>query len=163
MVTRSVPFRRPGGLRPFFFRTPAPKLVWVPFQKKRSCLGSRAHFRSLRAGCPMQFRDKFHTEETHMSLYENSIRIKGFLGKDAITKSITNGAIFVAFSVATKSSYKDKQSGEWVSQTFWHRITAFGKPAIYANNQQLKKGDYVEITGELRSSEYTSKSGEAKS
>src|ERR1700677_1498432 len=62
-----------------FFRTPAPKQVWVPFQKKRSCLGSRAHFRSLRAGCPMQFRDKFQTEETHMSLYENSIRIKGFL------------------------------------------------------------------------------------
>ena len=96
-----------------------------------------------------------------MSLYENSIRIKGFLGKDAITKSITNGAIFVAFSVATKSSYKDKPSGEWVSQTFWHRITAFGKPAVYANNQQLKKGDYVEITGELRSSEYTTKAGEA--
>jgi len=98
-----------------------------------------------------------------MSLYENSIRIKGFLGKDAMTKSITNNTVFVAFSVATKSSYKDKQTGEWVSQTFWHRITAFGKPAIAANNLELKKGDYVEITGELRSSEYTSKSGEAKS
>jgi single-strand DNA-binding protein len=96
-----------------------------------------------------------------MSLYENSIRIKGFLGKDAMSKSIANGTVFVAFSVATKSSYKDKQSGEWISQTFWHRITAFGKPAVYANNQQLKKGDYVEITGELRSSEYTAKSGEA--
>ena len=69
-----------------------------------------------------------------MSLYENSIRIKGFLGKDAMTKSITNNTVFVAFSVATKSSYKDKQTGEWVSQTFWHRITAFGKPAIAANN-----------------------------
>jgi single-strand DNA-binding protein len=110
----------------------------------------------------MQFRGKFQTEETQMSLYENSIRIKGFLGKDAVTKSITNGAIFVAFSVATKSSHKDKQSGEWVSQTFWHRITAFGKPALDANNLGLKKGDYVEISGELRSSEYTAKSGEAK-
>lgn len=92
-----------------------------------------------------------------MSLYENSIRIKGFLGKDALTKSITNGKIYVAFNVATKSSYKDKQSGEWVSQTFWHRVTAFGKPAVDANNLQLKKGDYVEVEGELRSSEYTSK------
>ena len=89
-----------------------------------------------------------------MSLYENSIRIKGFLGKDAMTKSIANGKIFVSFSVATKSSYKDRQTNEWVSQTFWHRITAFGKPALDANNQQLKKGDYVEIEGELRSSEY---------
>ncbi len=97
-----------------------------------------------------------------MSLYENSIRIKGFLGKDAMTKSIANGKIFVAFSVATKSSYKNKQTGEWVSETFWHRITAFGKPALDANNQQLKKGDYVQIEGELRSTEYTAESGETK-
>ena len=97
-----------------------------------------------------------------MSLYENSIRIKGFLGKDAMTKSIANGRIFVSFSVATKSSYKDKQTEKWVSQTFWHRITAFGKPALDANNQQLKKGDYVEIEGELRSSEYTAECGENK-
>ncbi len=89
--------------------------------------------------------------------------LRGFLGKDAITKSITNCKIFVAFSVATKSSYKDKQTGEWVSQTFWHRITAFGKPAVDANNQQLRKGDYVEIEGELRSSEYTAEAGENKS
>jgi single-strand DNA-binding protein len=92
-----------------------------------------------------------------MSLYENSIRIKGFLGKDALTKSITNGKIYVAFTVATKSSYKDKQTGEWVSQTYWHRVTAFGKPALDANNLELKKGDYVEVEGELRSSEYASK------
>ncbi len=97
-----------------------------------------------------------------MSLYENSIRIKGFLGKYAITRSISNGKIFVAFSVATKSSYKDKQTGEWVSQTFWHRITAFGKPALEANNQQLKKGDYVEIEGEMRSSEFTAEAVENK-
>jgi single-strand DNA-binding protein len=97
-----------------------------------------------------------------MSLYENGIRIKGFLGKDAMKKSIANGKIFVSFSVATKSSYKDKH-GEWVSETFWHRVTAFGKPALDANNQQLKKGDYVQITGELRSSEYTPKSGNSKS
>ena len=94
-----------------------------------------------------------------MSLYENSIRIKGFLGKDAMTKSITNGKIFVSFTVATKSSYKDRQTGEWHAHTDWHRVTAFGKPALTANNQQLAKGDYVEIEGELRSSEYTSKAG----
>jgi single-strand DNA-binding protein len=95
-----------------------------------------------------------------MSLYENSIRIKGFLGKDAVTKPIANGKIFVSFSVATKSSYKEKQTCEWISQTFWHRIAAFGKPALDANNQQLKKGDYVEVVGELRTSEYAAKSEE---
>lgn len=97
-----------------------------------------------------------------MSLYENSIRIKGFLGKDAITRSIANGTIFISFSVATKSSYKDRKTNQWVSQTFWHRVTAFGKPALDANNQQLRKGDYVEIAGELRSSEFTQEAGEDK-
>jgi single-strand DNA-binding protein len=95
-----------------------------------------------------------------MSLYENCVRIRGFVGKDAMSKTIANGTIFVSFSVATKSSHKDKQ-GEWVSETFWHRVAAFGKPALDANNLRLGKGDYVEIAGELRSSEYTPRSAKS--
>jgi single-strand DNA-binding protein len=87
-----------------------------------------------------------------MALYENNIQLKGFTGKDAETKSSANGNPFTIFSLATKSSYKDKQSGEWVAHTEWHRIICFGKPAEFA--QALKKGDYAEIEGELRSSEY---------
>jgi len=87
-----------------------------------------------------------------MALYENNIQIKGFVGKNAETKSTTSGNSFTVFSLATKSSYKDKQSGEWISHTEWHRIVCFGKPAEFAKS--LKKGDYAEIAGELRSSEY---------
>jgi single-strand DNA-binding protein len=87
-----------------------------------------------------------------MALYENNIQIKGFVGKNAETKSTATGNTFTIFSLATKSSYKDKQSGEWVSHTEWHRIVCFGKPAEFA--KLLKKGDYAEIAGELRSSEY---------
>jgi hypothetical protein len=47
-----------------------------------------------------------------------------------------------------------------VNHTEWHRIVAFGKPADYAKN--LKKGDYVEIEGELRSTEYDAEVGEGK-
>jgi single-strand DNA-binding protein len=57
----------------------------------------------------------------------------------------------VVFSLAVKSDYKDKQTDEWVNHTEWPRIVAFGKPADHAKN--LKKGDYVEIEGELRSTE----------
>ena len=52
------------------------------------------------------------------------------------------------------------QSGEWISHTEWHRIVSFGKPSDFAKN--LKKGDYVEVSGELRSSEYETTDGKKK-
>ena len=92
-----------------------------------------------------------------MALYENTIRLKGFAGKNAVTKTTAKGGAITVFSLATQSSYKDKQSNEWVSRTEWHRIVCFGKPAEYA--KELKQGDYVEVEGELRSSEYDAESG----
>ena len=55
------------------------------------------------------------------------------------------------FTLAVKSGYKDKQTQQWVNRTEWPRVVAFGKPADHAKT--LKKGDYVEIEGELRSTE----------
>ncbi len=92
-----------------------------------------------------------------MALYENNIRLKGFVGKDAETKSTANSNLLTTFSLATKSSYKDKQSGEWIARTDWHRIVCFGKSAELAKT--FKKGDYAEVEGELRSSEYEAESG----
>ena len=86
-----------------------------------------------------------------MALYENTIRLKGFLGRDAETKQTGNHPLIV-LSLATKSSYKDKQKDEWVSRTEWHHIVCFAKTAGYAEG--MKKGDYVEVTGALRSSQY---------
>ena len=87
-----------------------------------------------------------------MALYENKITLKGFIGKDAESFATRNQTNFITLSLATKSGYKDKKTKEWVNKTEWHRIVAFGKPADYAKN--LKKGDYVEIEGELHSTEY---------
>ena len=95
-----------------------------------------------------------------MALYENNIKLKGFLGKDAENFATRQQKTFTVLSLATKSGYKDKQKNEWVNHTEWHRIVAFGKPADYAKN--LKKGDYVEIEGELRSSEFDVQVGEGK-
>ena len=91
-----------------------------------------------------------------MALYENTIRLKGFVGKDAEIKSALNNPI-VIISLATESRYRDKQTNGWVSRTEWHRIACFGTPANYA--KELRKGDYVEVEGELRSSEYDAEVG----
>ena len=86
-----------------------------------------------------------------MALYENEITLKGFLGKDAENIATKQQKTFTVLSLATKSGYKDKQTQQWVNRTEWPRIVAFGKPADHAKT--LKKGDYVEVEGELRSTE----------
>jgi single-strand DNA-binding protein len=87
-------------------------------------------------------------------MYKNTVNLIGFLGNDA-TIHTGNNRSFTTLSLATKSSYKDKKSGEYVSHTEWHNCIVFGKLATFAGS--LKKGAHVEIDGELRSREFTSK------
>jgi single-strand DNA-binding protein len=95
-----------------------------------------------------------------MALYENKVMLKGYLGKDAQTFATPQQKFYVVLSLATKSGYKDRQTKEWVNHTEWHHIVASGKPATYAKD--LKKGDYVEVEGELRSREFDAEAGEGK-
>ena len=95
-----------------------------------------------------------------MALYENKITLKGYLGKNAENFATKQQRTFTVLSLATRSGYKDKQTDEWVNHIEWHRIVAFGKAADYAKD--LKKGDYVEVEGELRSTEYDAEVGEGR-
>jgi single-strand DNA-binding protein len=95
-----------------------------------------------------------------MALYENKITLKGFLGKNAESFATTQQRNFTVLSLATKSGYKDKQTDKWVNHTEWHRIVAFGTPGVFAKD--LHKGDYVEIEGELRSSEFDAELADGK-
>jgi len=95
-----------------------------------------------------------------MALYTNTVTLKGYIGKDAQSFATKHENTFVVLSLATKSGYKDRQANEWVNRTEWHRIVVFGKPADYAKS--LRKGDYVQIEGELRSSEFDVEAGEGK-
>ena len=54
-------------------------------------------------------------------------------------------------SLATKESWKNKQTNEWKSHTEWHRILAFGKLGDFAAT--LSKGAHIEVAGTLRSRE----------
>jgi len=87
-------------------------------------------------------------------MYRNSVNLIGFIGNDATVHTNSNRT-FTTISLATKSSYKDKKSGEYVSQTEWHSLVVFGKIATFAGS--LKKGAHIAVEGELRSREYTSK------
>ena len=92
-------------------------------------------------------------------MYQNKVNLIGFLGSDAEVRSANNRS-FTTLSLATKSSYKDKKSGQFVSQTEWHRCVVFGKLAEFAGT--LTKGAHVQVEGELRSREYDSKKADSK-
>ena len=92
-------------------------------------------------------------------MYQNKVNLIGFLGGDAEVRNANNRS-FTTLSLATKSSYKDKKSGQYVTQTEWHRCVVFGKLAEFAGT--LMKGTHVQIEGELRSREYASKKTDSK-
>lgn len=94
-------------------------------------------------------------------MYANRVSLTGFLGKDAETKSTRNNASFTVLSLATKRSWKDRETEEWKSETTWHRIVAWGKLAEFAGN--LLKGTHLHIEGEIRTREYMEKTGGKKS
>jgi single-strand DNA-binding protein len=56
-------------------------------------------------------------------------------------------------SLATKESWRNKQTNEWKSRTERHRILVFGKLRNFAAT--LTKGAYIEVEGTLRSREQT--------
>jgi single-strand DNA-binding protein len=92
-------------------------------------------------------------------MYLSKVTLIGFIGSDAEVRTANNRS-FTTLSVATKSSYKDKKSGQYVSHTEWHRCVVFGKLSEFAAT--LTKGAHIQVEGELRSREYVSKKTDAK-
>ncbi len=80
-------------------------------------------------------------------MYLNEVRLIGFLG-DA-PKLHENRAVL---SLATKTSWPDKETGKWQEETHWHRAVAWGLQADVVRS--YAKGDHVLIEGELRSGLY---------
>lgn len=95
-----------------------------------------------------------------MAIYENSIRVKGFIGNEAQVKHDSHGKEFVILSLCTKSSYRNRQTGQLVTSTDWHRLVVFGPPAEKA--KMLAKGSYVLAIGELRSTSYPAPGGKKR-
>ena len=91
---------------------------------------------------------------------KNRITLIGFIGKNAETRTTTKGTICSKFSVATNVSWKDKESGEYITRTEWHSCVVWAKLGEWAGT--LKKGALVEVEGELRYRESQSKESDRK-
>ena len=93
-------------------------------------------------------------------MYLNEIKLIGFVGQDSELKGSQNSKELVRFDVATKASWKNRESGEYDSRTEWHRIVVWGSLTKFA--QTLKKGEQVYVSGELRYREYDKEVGRGK-
>jgi single-strand DNA-binding protein len=90
-------------------------------------------------------------------MYQNKVTLIGFVGSNPEVRTNDNRSL-TTLSLATKSSYK--KDGKYISHTEWHRCVVFGKLAEFAKT--LTKGAHIQVEGELRSREYTSKKTDAK-
>src|SRR5215467_1043489 len=107
-------------------RTPS-EFLSVPSEK--------ADLRHLGAGptpaaSPYMPRVNSGVQNGETDMYLNRITLIGFLGSNSEVRTVNNST-FTLLSLATKSSYKDKTTGEYVSHTEWHRAIAWGKLADY--------------------------------
>ena len=89
----------------------------------------------------------------------NKAIIVGTLGKDPEVKYTAGGSAVVNVSVATNESWKDKNTGENVEKTEWHRIVIFGKLAEIAA-QYLKKGSQVYFEGKIQTRKWQGQDGQ---
>ncbi|RMP31276.1 Single-stranded DNA-binding protein, partial [Pseudomonas amygdali pv. lachrymans] len=64
-----------------------------------------------------------------------------------------NGTAVTNLSLATSEQWTDKQSGQKVEKTEWHRVSLFGKVAEIAG-EYLRKGSQVYIEGKLQTREW---------
>jgi len=89
----------------------------------------------------------------------NKVILIGNLGNDPDTKFTQQGTAVTNLSIATDESYKDKQSGQMVPKTEWHRVVMFNRLAEIARDY-LKKGSKVYIEGKLQTRKWQDQSGQ---
>jgi len=88
----------------------------------------------------------------------NKVIIVGNLGQDPETAYMPSGGAVTKISVATSEQWKDKNTGQPVEKTEWHRIIFFNRLAEVAG-EYLKKGSKVYVEGSLRTRKWTDQAG----
>ena len=94
--------------------------------------------------------------------YLNKVMLIGRLGQNPEIRSLQSGSKVANFSLATQTSWKDKQTNEWVNKTHWHRLVAFGDNFIDNVIAKLQKGNLIYAEGALQSRDWTDNNGVKK-
>lgn len=96
-----------------------------------------------------------------MNNLRNKVSLIGRLGQEPTMQKVgtENNYQLTRFSVATNENYKDK-TGQWVENTQWHNVVAWGKTAERIC-KLITKGQEVMFEGKLVNKSYE-KDGEKR-
>ena len=83
----------------------------------------------------------------------NKVIIIGTTGRAPEMRFLPNGNAVASLSLATDEGYKDRNTGQQVDKTEWHRVEAFGRLAEIIG-EYVKKGAKLYIEGKLKTDEY---------
>jgi single-strand DNA-binding protein len=86
----------------------------------------------------------------------NKVILLGNCGRDPEVRYLPSGQAVANVSIATSTKRKDKNSGETVEDTQWHRITFYDRLAEIAG-EYVKKGRPIYVEGRLKYGSYTDK------
>ncbi|MDO8903558.1 single-stranded DNA-binding protein [Hydrogenophaga sp.] len=86
----------------------------------------------------------------------NKVILVGNCGRDPEIRYLPSGQAVANVSVATSSRRKDKNSGEMIEDTQWHRITFYDRLAEIAG-EYVKKGRPIYVEGRLKYGTYVDK------
>ena len=89
----------------------------------------------------------------------NRAEVIGRLGADVTIHQLASGGRVANLSIATDESYIDKQTGERVDKTEWHRCVTFQDGFVDMLEKHAKKGRLVYVSGKLQTRKYR-KNGE---
>lgn len=88
----------------------------------------------------------------------NKVILIGNLGNDPDTRYTQGGSAIANISLATTSSWTDKNTGDKQERTEWHRVVFFGRLAEIAS-EYLRKGSGVYVEGRLQTRKWQDQNG----
>ena len=91
----------------------------------------------------------------------NKVILVGNCGRDPEIRYLPSGQAVANVSVATSSRRKDKNTGETIEDTQWHRVTFYDRLAEIAG-EYVKKGRPIYVEGRLKYGKYTDQAGVEK-
>ena len=80
----------------------------------------------------------------------NRAEVIGRLGADVVINHLTNGGRVANMSVATDEGYLDRNSGERIDKTEWHRVVTFQNGLIDMLDKNARKGRLVYVAGKMQ-------------
>ena len=91
----------------------------------------------------------------------NKVILIGNCGRDPEIRYLPSGQAVANVSIATTSRRKDRNSGESVEDTQWHRVTFYDRLAEIAG-EYVKKGRPIYVEGRLKYGKYTGQDGQER-